>query len=254
MSEPKPPRSSPDPGGVRIDSPASAGRRVLRLAPLIAVAVALALGYAFGLHEYFSLEALRTYQRSLVGVVQSHPFAAAIAYLMLYFAAVALSFPGASFLTIAGGFLFGAFAGTLLAWAGATLGAVAIFLIARTALGDLLAGRAGGILERLRHGFQAEGFSYLLFLRLVPLFPFWAVNLAAGLFGMRLAPYTAATAIGILPGTFVFAWFGKGVGSALESRGSPLTLELFLALALIGVLALMPALVRRRRAGRDKAG
>jgi len=227
------------------------GSALFRWLPLVAVAVGLGLGYAFGLHRYFSLAALREYDAGLTALVAEGPLRAAAAFVLLYVVAVALSFPGASFLTIAGGFLFGAAAGTALAWTGATIGATAIFLAARTSLGRLLADRAGSRLQRLRAGFQAEGFSYLMFLRLVPVFPFWLINLAAGLFGMRLATYVAATAIGILPGTFVFAYFGYSLGTVLQSGGSPLSIELFVGLALLGVLALVPALVRRWRRGRE---
>ncbi|MGH6925200.1 MAG: TVP38/TMEM64 family protein [Propylenella sp.] len=222
-----------------------------RWAPLVAVAAALAVGYALGLQDYLSLSALRQYQGSLAAFVEANPVAAPLAYLLVYVVAVTVSFPGASFLTIAGGFLFGAFLGTGLAVVAATIGATLIFLIARTSLGELLAQRAGPRVQRLRRGFQEEGFSYLLFLRLVPLFPFWLVNLAAALFGMRVLPYVAATAIGIVPATFVFSYFGQGLGSALESEGSPASLELFAALALLGVLALVPVAVRKWRRGRE---
>ncbi len=231
---------------------AKAGRSnaVARWAPLAAVAAALALGYALGLHDYFSLDVLRRHQASLDGFVSAHTLASAASYVAIYAVAVAISFPGASFLTIAGGFMFGWAVGTALAWTGATAGAAAIFLVARTSLGHLLADRAGPRLQRLRQGFQEEGFSYLLFLRLVPLFPFWVINLAAGLFGMRLVTYVTATAVGILPGTFVYAYFGQGLRSALESGGSPLTAELFIGLALLGAMALVPVAVRKWRRGR----
>jgi uncharacterized membrane protein YdjX (TVP38/TMEM64 family) len=223
-----------------------------RWLPLVIVGAALALGYALGLHQFFSLEALRRYEATLAVFVADRFVQAAAIYAVIYVVAVALSFPGASFLTIAGGFLFGAAIGTALALVSATVGATLIFLIARTSFGDLLAERAGPRMRRLRLGFQEEGFSYLLFLRLVPLFPFWLINLAAALFGMRLLTYVAATAIGILPGTFVFSWFGQGLRGALGSGGSPLTIELFGAFALLGVMALVPAIVRRWRRGRGK--
>jgi len=225
---------------------------LVRWAPLAIVVLGLALGYALGLHDYFSLDTLRRYEGSLTDFVTRNEAIAAVAFVALYAAAVALSFPGASFLTIAGGFLFGSIAGTALAWAGATVGATIIFLVARTSLGNLLAERAGPRLKRLRSGFQEDAFSYLLFLRLVPAFPFWMVNLAAALFGMRLLTYVSATAIGILPATFVFAYFGQGLRTALASGGSPLTIELFVGLALLGALALVPVMIRKMRGGRGK--
>jgi uncharacterized membrane protein YdjX (TVP38/TMEM64 family) len=221
---------------------------VARFAPLAVVILALLLGYAFGLHRHLSLEALGAYQQDLSTFVERNAAGAALAYVLIYTAAVAVSFPGASVLTAAGGLMFGCITGTLLALASATTGAALIFLIARTSLGDFLAMRAGPRIQRLRKGFQEEGFSYLLFLRLVPLFPFWLVNLAAALFGMRLLPYVAATLIGIIPGTFVLSYFGQGLGSALEGEGSPYWLEMLAGrLALVGIVVLIPVAYRKWR-------
>ena len=233
---------------VRQDGSGSPGAAALRRwGPLAAVIAALVGGYAFGLHEYLALDALRRSQDSLLSYVGGNAVGAAAAYFIVYAAAVAVSFPGASALTVAGGFMFGALVGTALAWAAATAGATVIFLVARTSLGDLLAERAGVRTQKLRAGFQKEGFNYLLFLRLVPLFPFWLVNLAAALFGIRLLAYVTATAIGILPGTFVFAYFGAGLGTALEAEGPKLPAELIVALVLLGLLALVPVAARRWR-------
>jgi uncharacterized membrane protein YdjX (TVP38/TMEM64 family) len=228
------------------------GASAARLAPLAGVVVALALGYAFGLHRYVSLEAFGRYEDSLAGFVDADPALAAAGYLLVYVAAVAVSFPGASLLTVAGGLMFGCVGGAVLAVAAATAGATIIFLIARTALGDLLAERAGPRVQRLRAGFREDGFKYLLFLRLVPLFPFWLVNLAAGLFGMRLLPYVAATLIGIVPATLVFTFFGEGLGTALDPAGPRISTKLFVGLLLLGALALAPVAIRKWR-GSEKA-
>ena len=204
-----------------------------------------------------TLDALRDYQDSLAGFVQANGVMAALAYVAVYIAAVALSFPGASILTAAGGLMFGVAAGTAFALLSATIGATLLFLIARTSLGELLAERAGPRVQRLRKGFQEEGFSYLLFLRLVPLFPFWLVNLAAALFGMRLVPYVAATAIGIVPGTFVLAYFGDGLGTAIGGDEPAYWVEMLAGrIALLGIVVLIPVLFRswrRRRASDEEA-
>jgi uncharacterized membrane protein YdjX (TVP38/TMEM64 family) len=228
------------------------GRVLLRVLPLGAIVLALLLLYGLGAEDYLSLKALRHYRWILAAFVEEHAFLAPAAYLLLYVATVAVSFPSAGFLTIAGGFLFGASLGTVLAAFGATLGATLVFLIARTSFGDVLARRAGPRTQRLQEGFQQDSFSYLLFLRLVPLFPFWLVNLAAALFGMNLAPYLAATAIGILPTTFVLAYFGEGLETTLEAK-QPGSLHLLVAFVLLGLLALLPVGVRRWRRGRTVA-
>jgi uncharacterized membrane protein YdjX (TVP38/TMEM64 family) len=234
------------------DRPASRRRALLRWLPLGVVVLALLLLYAAGLQDYLSLDALRRYQGTLLGYVAEHPWLASAAYLLIYIAVVAISFPGAGIMTITGGFLFGPALGTVLASVAATIGATLIFLIARTSLGALLAERAGPRTRKLRAGFQEEGFSYLLFLRLVPLFPFWLVNLAAALFGMRLLTYVAATAAGVVPASFVFAYFGHGLGTALDSEGPHVPVTLLVALAMLGVVALAPIAVRRWRRGKEK--
>src|SRR5207244_446397 len=188
------------------------------------------------------------------------------AYMALYIAAVALSIPVGVFLTVTGGVLFGALLGGVAAVVSATIGAICIFLIARSAIGEYLVRRAGSVAERLAEGFRADAFSYLLFLRLVPIFPFWMVNLVPALAGVRLATFAAATALGIIPATFVFAFVGAGLDSVIAAQqaayrsclaaarsdcrlefhvNAALTPELIGALTALGVLALVPVLVKR---------
>jgi uncharacterized membrane protein YdjX (TVP38/TMEM64 family) len=229
----------------------SGGATLLRWTPLALVLLGLISLYALDLHHFLSLQVLAEYRERLAASVEANAALAAVAYVLVYIAVVALSFPGASALSVAGGFMFGWLAGAVLTLIGATIGATLIFLIARTSLGDFLASRAGPVLQRLRAGFQEDGFLYLLFLRLVPLFPFWLVNLAAALFGMSLLPYIAATAIGIVPGTLVLSYFGAGLGTALDGDGPVLSTELLVGLTLLGALALIPVLVRRWRRNRQ---
>lgn len=233
------------------DAPVLGAATVARWAPLAALGIGLVALYAFGLQHYLSLDALRRYQVSLSGLVTDHALAAIAVYVVVYVAAVAISFPGASFFTIAGGFMFGWASGMALAVLSATAGATLIFLIARTSMGETLTRRAGPRLSKLRQGFQENSFSYLLFLRLAPVFPFFLVNLAAALFGIRLASYLAATAIGILPGTFILAYFGDGLRTALDRTGSPFSIELLVGLFLLAGLALVPVVLRQRRGGKD---
>ena len=135
-------------------------------------------------------------------------------------AAVALSLPGGAFLTVVGGFLFGIAVGASAAVIGATIGATLIFLVARTALGEPLLRRAGPRANQLAEGFSKDAFSYLLFLRLVPAFPFFLVNLVAAFAGVRLGPFIAATALGIIPGAMVFALAGIGLDSVITAQRS----------------------------------
>jgi uncharacterized membrane protein YdjX (TVP38/TMEM64 family) len=226
-----------------------------RFLPLAAVVAAIGLAWGLGLGDYLTLDQLRAHHRTLAGLVATHPLAAPLAYLALYTAAVAVSLPGAVLLTITGGFLFGATLGTTLTVIAATTGATLIFLAARSAFGGLLRGRAESALGRMEAGFRRDAFSYLLVLRLVPLFPFFIVNLVPAFLGVGLGTYVGATLIGIVPATLVYTLAGCGLGSILESGGefslkSVLTPEMLAALLGLALLALVPV-VYKRFAGRN---
>jgi uncharacterized membrane protein YdjX (TVP38/TMEM64 family) len=196
-------------------------RTARRILPLLLLLAAIAAAWAAGLPQQISWASLARNQAALAGWVASHPDAAPALYVVIYALAAALSFPESAVITVAGGLLFGTLFGGALAVLGSTLGAVVLFLAVRYHLSDALAARAGGFLDRLRPKLNRDGFSYLLAIRLLPAFPFWLVNIAAGLSGMRLLPYLAATLIGILPATFVYASIGTGIGEVLAAGGKP---------------------------------
>jgi uncharacterized membrane protein YdjX (TVP38/TMEM64 family) len=196
--------------------------------------------------------ALAAHQAMLHRWVARAPLVAGAVYCVAYVACVALSLPLGTPLTVTGGLLFGTVAGTALAAASASGGAILLFLLARSALAPLLARRAGPFLDRLRPGLQRDGFSWLLALRLVPAVPFWLLNLAPALLGMRLAPYAAATVLGIIPAAAVLAGIGAGLGDVLDT-GAPPDLSVLrsppvlLPLAGLVALSLLPVAWRRIR-------
>ena len=229
--------------------PGAAWRRFV--APL-AVVFLVALAWAFGLHRYLTLEALAAQREALAALVAARPVASALMYVAAYIAVVAFSLPGGAVMTLSGGLLFGAFIGACLAALGATIGAAVLFLLARSAFAPLVAGRAEGLLGPLRAGLARDGFFYLLSLRLVPVFPFWLLNLAPALLGMAFAPYLAATFFGIIPGTLVFAGIGAGLDEVFLSGGVPDLGVIFspgVLLPLLGLasLSLFGVWFRRRR-------
>jgi uncharacterized membrane protein YdjX (TVP38/TMEM64 family) len=228
---------------------------VRRYLPLAALAGALGLFFLLGLHRQLSLEALAEHRERLLALADRNAALAAAGFVAAYAAAVAASLPGAAVLTLAGGFLFGTWLGGLLAAIGATLGAVALFLAARSALGRGLRRRAGPWLDRFADGFGRDAFFYLLALRLIPAFPFWLVNLVPALLGVPLRTYVLATLIGIVPGTFVYASAGSGLGGLLASGGTPdlsalLGPDILLPLLGLSALALLPVVYRRFRKDR----
>lgn len=231
------------------------GRRAggwTRLAIAALFAGGFAAFFAFGGQQYLSLDAVKQNRDLLLGFTRDHYALMLVAAFAIYAAAVALSLPGALLLSLTTGFLFGRWVGTVLIVAAATLGALAVFLAARHLFADAARRRLGlddpatGIAARITRGFADNAFSYLLFLRLVPLFPFWLVNLAPAFTRVKPTTFVAATAIGIVPGSFVFANLGQSLGRIDSLRGL-LSGETLAALALLGVFALVPVFAKRLR-------
>ncbi len=245
---------------------ATANPWLLRALPLALMALATAAAFALGLPQQLTLESLVQHRADIDAFMEAHSLTAIAVYVALYIGAVALSIPCSAILTISGGLLFGTLIGGLAATTGATIGAVIVFLIARGAIGEWLACRAGrGRITRLATDFRAHAFNYVFFLRLVPVFPFWLVNLLAAVGRVALVPFVTATGIGVMPAAFVYAFFGSGLDSALSGQeaayhdclaaGGPvcrlafdfsaaLTPRLLFAFAGLGVLALLPIALR----------
>lgn len=212
---------------------------------------ALAAFFALDGQRYLTLETLQQNRNALLELTQQHYWQALLIAVAVYTAATAISVPGAVLLSLATGFLFGRWVGTGVIVISATTGAALVFLAARYLFADAMRAKLGGKLRELSDGFARDAFSYLLFLRLVPLFPFWLVNLAPAFTGIRLSTYVAATAIGIIPGAFVFANLGQSLGR-IQSTAQLVSPETLGALALLGVLALVPVLAKKF--GHQKAG
>ena len=222
----------------------------------------LVVGFMSGIHEKLTLTNLIQQREALGKIVSDNLFMALGAYMLLYIVIVAVSFPGGLALSITSGFLFGWVLAGFATVIAATIGAVIIFLIARSSLGDILENKASGFVEKMTKGFQKDAFQYLLTLRLVPAFPFWVVNIVPGLLNMKLLPYVIATLIGIIPGTFAFTYLGAGLDSVIaeQERVNPgcvdagsctfdpkalITTELLLALAALAALSFLPFVLKR---------
>jgi uncharacterized membrane protein YdjX (TVP38/TMEM64 family) len=219
-----------------------------RLIPLSLLVIAALIFVLSGGRHYLTFAQLAEHRALLCGFVERGGILAVIGFTLAYAALTALSVPGAMLMTLAAGFLFGPWLGGTYALIGATCGAGAVFLAARTGLAGLV-DRAGPRVQRLKARFRADAFSYLLCLRLVPIFPFWLVNLAAGATNMPLSVYLIATFVGMIPGTFVYAGIGNSVSALIEAGQHPDHYMIFrpnILLPLIGLalLALLPVAFR----------
>lgn len=244
---------------------------ISRWLPLVVLAAIMAVGFSLGLHKYLTLDTLVAQRATLQAYLADHTIAAFALFFLSYVVVVAISLPGASILTILGGFLFGWLIGGIITVLAATVGATAVFLVARTSLGEALRARTGPFLGKLANGFKEDAFSYLLFLRLVPVFPFWLINLAPAFLGVQTKSFFLGTLIGIIPGTFAFAFIGSGLDSLIEAQQiasgcvpgdttceislsltSLVTGEMIAAFVALGVAALIPVVIKRFR-GREKS-
>jgi len=258
-------------------------RRLPRLLPLLVVIAVAGLVIAMGWHRHLSLETLLRHRATIDAFVAAHRVAAILALIVVYAAAVALSIPGAAVLTICAGVIFGGLTAGLAAIAAGTLGATIIFLVATAALRGLASDRAGAlttrrggqVAERLAAGFRKDAFWYLVSLRLMPWFPFWLINLMAAPCGVALGTFIAATAIGIIPASFAYAFFGAGLDSSIAAQVSTyqaclatqrtdcrldfnlmaaMTPQLIGGLVALGLVALIPPIVKRFISMRDAKG
>ncbi|MGI9479347.1 MAG: TVP38/TMEM64 family protein [Hyphomicrobiaceae bacterium] len=238
------------------------GSSLTRWLPLLAIGGLMVLVFAMGWHKYLTIETVGRNYDALQTFIAGNLLGALLIYVGLYIAVVALSLPGGAAMTLAGGLLFGWQIGTPATVVAATIGATIIFLVAKSSFGEALAAKAGPWLGKLRDGFQENALSYLLFLRLVPAFPFFAVNLAPALLGVPLRTYVIGTLVGIIPGTAAFTVLGAGLGSVVEAQNKVyaaciaakgeencvytidytalVTFELLAGLAALGVVALIP--------------
>jgi len=192
-----------------------------RLLPLLILGAGLVAFFALGLNKYLTLDLLKENRDVLKAWVHDHKTQAALAFIVAYIVVAAFSLPLGALLSVAGGFLFGSVFGAAWIVIGATIGSTILFLIAKTALGEPLRLRFAAQIKRMEDGFRANAFSYLLLLRLVPLFPFWLVNLAPAFLGVSAVTFVVTTFIGIIPGSFVFASIGNGLNALFEAGEEP---------------------------------
>lgn len=243
---------------------------IKRFLPLVILVLVAVGAYASGLHKYISLNAVAEHREFLTSSVRDSLLMAIVIYSIVYAVSTALSLPGGALLTIVGGFLFGWLLAGVVTVVSATIGAVIVFLVARSSVGDFLVKKAGPFVQKLADGFNTDAFNYLLFLRLVPVFPFWLINIAPALFNVKLRTYVITTFLGIIPGTFAISILGAGLGSVIDRQqavyntcvakngadnctfnvdaGALLTPQLLAAFAALGLVALIPVVIKRWKA------
>jgi uncharacterized membrane protein YdjX (TVP38/TMEM64 family) len=219
---------------------------------LVVFAAVVAAFHFLDLGKYLTLASLKANRARLEDLRAAHAFLLAAAFVSIYIVQTAFSLPGAAILSLAAGAIFGVLQGTLFVVAGATVGAVLAFLVSRTLLRDWVVRKFGARMEAIDRGLRKSGLSYLLFLRLVPAFPFFLVNLACGVTGLPLRTYALGTLFGIIPGSLVFVNAGASL-AAIESVTQVAGPRVLGSFALLGLFALLPTIlraIRKRREGK----
>jgi uncharacterized membrane protein YdjX (TVP38/TMEM64 family) len=210
----------------------------------LAVGLGIAVFFYFDLGAFLSLDGLKANRDHLLAFTAANYSSAVAIFVIGYCAVVGLSLPGGAIMTLAGGFLFGSLLGTLYVNVGATVGATLAFLVARYLLRDWVEQTFGSRLGPIQEGFAKNAFSYLMTLRLIPLFPFFLVNMVSGLTRVSVGTYMAATSLGIIPGSFVFAYAGRQLGT-INSLREIASANVLTAFTLLGLLALVPVLYKK---------
>lgn len=249
--------TGPDAAGV---APKDKRLSVKRAWPLAVIGLGALAFFVLDVNSYVTLENLRENRAVLEAFIKDNLIVAPLLFMAVYTLMVAFSIPAGLVMTTTGGFLFGSVLGTGLSVVAATVGATTLFVIAKTSVGDALRAKAGPWLDKLADGFQRDAFSYLLTLRLIPLFPFFVINLVPAFLGVPLNTFVAATFIGIIPASFVLTYVGVGLSSLVDmtlESGEPfsaahlLTPEIITALVGLGVLALVPVAYKTIKARRS---
>ncbi len=220
-----------------------------RYLPLLIIVTISLMAWALGVHHYFSFKMLKLHHEELETYINLYPFISFAIYMGVYITLVGLSIPGATFMTLAGGFLFGQLMGMGLVVISATIGATILFMSTKLASEGFLLRKAGPWIEKMKTGFQEDAFYYLLTLRLIPIFPFVAINLVAAVFQIPLRTFIIGTFIGIIPGSFVYVSIGNALKEAILTPNLTPTIVLepkfMMALVGLGILSLLPVVYKR---------
>ncbi len=230
---------------------------IQKLLPIIVIITGFSAFIFSGGLDFLSFETLSEHRVEILNWCESNMVLAVFTFIVVYTIVTALSIPGAVWITLSGGFIFGFLQGVIYVVIAATSGAVLIFLAARYAFADYFHAKAGPAVTRMEDGFRKNALSYLLFLRLVPVFPFWLVNLVPALLGVQLRTYIIGTFFGIIPGSLVFTWVGSGLGAVLDRGEMPnigIIFEPVVLFPIIGLslLSIAPVLYKRFRASHSE--
>jgi len=232
-------------------------KKIKRFIPLIIIVAIITVAIQLNVLHYLNFSTLKQYHQQLSDYVQYHYWLAVLMFCLSYIVVVMTSIPGASIFSLLGGFLFGSLIGALLVVISATLGATLLVIAVQLAFGEGVAAKIGNKVKFMETNLKHNAFYYLLSLRFLPIMPFWLVNLAAGIFNIKLRDFILATFIGIIPGTFVYVNIGASLTSVFAQNSDEFKLsalispQILIALTLLGVISFIPAIIKSCKKGKN---
>jgi uncharacterized membrane protein YdjX (TVP38/TMEM64 family) len=223
---------------------------VMRCLPLVFIFCGLFCFFYFRLDTYINFQTLKEHRQFLAGWTQEHYLLAVCLYMIFYVATILCAIPSSIFFSLTAGFLFGTIFGFLYAMVSAIIGAAIFFLLIRSSLAEWLAEKLGKKLQHFEVGFQENAFNYILTMRLIPIFPFFIVNIASAILGVRLFSFLAATFLGIIPASMIYVSLGHGLGKIFDHHQTPnieviFQPHIFMPLIFMAVLALLPVFYKK---------
>lgn len=218
--------------------------------PIAVLIIGIVVFFSLGGQKYLSLDALKENYQQILTFTNHHFIVGISIFAIAYIVVVAFSIPGATIMTLLGGLLFGLLLGTFVVVVSATIGACIVFFAVRTALGEALQSKAKGSIEKMRLGFENDAFNYLMVLRLIPIFPFFVINIAAGMLSVKFRDFFWATFLGIIPGSAVYVWMGTSLGYAIK-KGDDINLRIILdhqfilPIIALAILSIVPVFIKK---------
>lgn len=228
-------------------------KRFYRVIPLLLIVILFFIAYKLQLTDHLNFANLKKHYLQLANYVDLHFGLSVFIFCLIYILVVVTSIPGATILSLLGGFLFGSILGTVLAITCATIGATLLFLAVKIALGEIVSNKIGNQVRFFKKNLEANSLYYLLSLRLLPIFPFFLINLACGIVNISLRNFVIATFFGIIPGTFVYVNIGSSLNSVFEQSSNTFQIsslispQIIIALVLVGILSLIPVIIKSRK-------
>jgi len=226
--------------------------KIYKFLPVAVLVIGVVAFFSFGGQQCLSLNALKDNYQDILDFTNSYYLISVLIFVIAYVVVVAFSIPGATVMTLLGGLMFGLIFGSFIVVISATIGACIVFFAVGSALGEVLRQKAKGSIEKMRLGLEKDAFNYLMVLRLIPIFPFFVINIVAGMLGVKFRDFFWATLLGIIPGSVVYVWVGTSLSYIIQ-QGDDINLKIILEprfilpIIALAILSIVPVFIKKSK-------